>query len=281
MAEYISCNLCGSSETKKLFYNIVRCVKCGLVYQNPRPLETNITEGFRESEIYISEHIDRSKEKVFKWLLKRIDSVAEKGKLLDVGCGKGFFLRMARDIGWDIAGVEISKSMADKVNKEFGDVVIEGKLEDAEFPSCSFDTVTFWDVFDELTDPVTTLMEVKRILKDDGVVFVRVRNAWFHVWVTMFFGKIAELLRLQPTLFHLYSFSPVTITKMLKKAGFRDIKVENSILTTGDPCQQGEMFGILGMDLIKKVMYSFFQIVYFFTGRRFALASSIIAYARK
>ncbi len=281
MAEYISCNLCGSFKTKKLFYNIVRCVKCGLVYQNPRPSETNITEGFRASEIYISEHIDKSKEKVFKWLLKRIDSVAEKGKLLDVGCGKGFFLRMARDIGWDIAGVEISKSMADKINKELGNVVFEGKLEEARFPADSFNVVTFWDVLDELTDPYTVLTEVKRILRDNGVVLIRVRNAWFHVWVTKLFGKIASLLRMQPALFHLYSFSPVTITKMLKKAGFRDIKVENSILTTGDPCQQGRIFGIPGMNLIKKIMYLFFQIVYFFTGRRFALASSIIAYARK
>lgn len=281
MAEYILCNLCGSSETRKLFYNIVRCVKCGLVFQNPRPSDTNISEGYRNGEIYISEHIDKSKEKVFKWLLKRIDSVAEKGKLLDVGCGKGFFLRKARDIDWDIAGVEISKSMADKVNKELGDVVCEGKLEEAELSSGSFNVVTFWDVLDELTDPIATLDEVRRILKDDGMVFIRVRNAWFHVWVTKLLGKIASLLHLEPTFFHLYSFSPKTISKMLKKAGLRDIKVENSILTTGDPCRQGKMFGILGMNLIKKVMYSFFQIVYFFTGKRFALASSIIAYARK
>ncbi|MEK6715540.1 MAG: class I SAM-dependent methyltransferase [Candidatus Omnitrophota bacterium] len=287
--EYIVCNLCGISREKVLFHtkigNIVRCQICGLAYRNPRLVEKEELERYIYGGIVNRlpwEQINASKQKFFEDTLVKINRAMRPGIMLDVGCGDGFFLKLAQVSGWDVYGVEISKLLVEQARKRIGtNKIFEGVLKEGIYPLSFFNIVTFWDVLDHLSNPLATLQEVNRILKENGVILIRMRNALFHVSFSVLFGKITSWLHLKPTVFHLYSFSPRTIRNMLEKAGFREIGVENSILTSGDPYRQGRIFGPLGIEMIKRFMFAMFQVVYYLSGKRCVWSSSIIVYGRK
>lgn len=287
--KYTNCNLCGSNNTKILISrgpsNIVRCKKCGLVYENPRDSEDELLNHFISDEILIQHKKDvwyESKIKIFKKNLKRIEKyLPNKGMLLDIGCGYGTFLKMAKDSSWQVQGVEISESAYKYAKEELGLNIFKGTLKETHFPDDYFDIVTLWDVLDMLSDPLGELLEINRILKPDGLVLFRVRNVTFHLNVYLLFGNIAKKLRIKPTLLHLYGFSAKTAKRMLRKVGFKDVKIISSELTTGDPYSTGEMFSQFGMRVIKKIVFFLSWFVFYLTGGRVVLAPSILVFAKK
>ena len=288
MLEDYNCNLCGSNETKTLIseglFSIVRCVKCGLVYRNPRPTEDIILNHFASDGVIV--HHKKAvwhdaKIKLFKKNLKRIEKYSSKGKLLDVGCGYGTFLTTASDEGWQVQGVEVSKTAHKYATERLGLDIFRKTLKETRFPDNYFDVITLWDVLEQLNNPSDELLEINRILKSGGLLVFRVRNVTFHLNVHLMFDNLARRLKIKPTLFQLYGFSAKTATRMLEKTGFNSIKVINSELTTGDPYKSGEIFTELGMKLIKMITYSVCQLIFYLTGGSLILAPSILVYARK
>ncbi|MFH1783742.1 MAG: class I SAM-dependent methyltransferase [bacterium] len=263
----------------------MKCKKCGLIYENPRDSEDELLKHFISDEIRIRHKKDvwyTAKIKIFKKNLKRIEKyLPNGGMLLDVGCGYGTFLKMARDNGWKVQGVEISQSAYSHAKEELGLNIFKGTLKEAHFPDNCFDIVTLWDVLDLLTDPLGELSQINRILKPGGLVLFRVRNVTFHLNVYRLFGNIARKLNIKPTLFQLYGFSVKTAKRMLWKVGFEDVKIISSELTTGDPYSQGRVFSQFGMRVIKKVVFSLSWLVYYLTGGRLILAPSILVFAKK
>ncbi len=288
MLEYTNCNLCRSNETRILISrdlsNIVQCKKCGLVYKNPRSPEDEILKQFISDEV-ISEHKKivwyEAKIKLFKNNLRRIERYSPKGKLLDVGCGYGTFLKMAQDRGWQTWGVDVSNSAYKYAKEALGLSIFKGTLKEANFGDNYFDVITLWDVLEQLNSPSAELLEINRILKRGGLLVLRVRNVTFHLNVHLLFGGLARKLRIKPTLFHLYAFSAKTAKRMLQKVGFKNIKVINSELTTGDPYSTGKIFTEFGMKLIKQITYSLCQFIFYLTGGSLILASSILVFTKK
>lgn len=286
--EYINCNLCGSSKAKVLIsegpFNIVQCKQCGLVYKNPRLSEEEMLEEFISKSISLQHKrviwYD-SKIELFKKNLERIERYSSKGRMLDVGCGYGTFLKMAKDNGWQVRGVEITNPAYKYVKEKLGLNIFKGTLKKAHFPDEYFDVITLWDLLDQLNDPFAELLEINRILKRDGLVIFRMRNVTFHFITHLMFGKLVEKLKINPPIFLLYGFSRRTVEKMLSKAGFRNIKVVNSELTKGDPYSTGETFTGFGMRLIKKLTLSLCQLIFYLTGGLLVLGPSILVFANK
>ncbi len=284
----VNCNLCGSNETKTLFPHdfsyVVKCKKCGLVYRNPRPVEDELLSHFVSDEVSVRHKKAvwyDAKIKLFEKNLRRIEKLSLKDRLLDVGCGYGTFLKMARDRGWQVSGIELSSSACKYASEMLGLNIFKGTLKEARFQDNYFDVVTLWDVLETLNNPLAVLLEIKRILKSGGLLIFRARNVTFHLNVHLMFGNVARRLKIKPTLFHLYSFSPKTIRKMLEKAGFVDIKVMPSELTEGDPYSTGGVLGSSGITVIKKIVFCLSQFIFYLTGGSLILASSILVFARK
>lgn len=95
------------------------------------------------------------------------------GKILDVGCGLGFFLS-GLDDKFDKYGVEISK-LASIDALHYGKV-FNGTLEDAKFEENFFDVVILYHVIEHLDSPESVLTEIKRILKKDGILLIGTPN---------------------------------------------------------------------------------------------------------
>lgn len=103
-------------------------------------------------------------------------SAAERGRLLDVGCGSGAFVRRMRDLGWEASGIEPDHAAARVAREHYGLDVICGTLEQASLPARQYDVVTLNHVIEHLPDPIATLQECGRVLKRTGRLVVATPN---------------------------------------------------------------------------------------------------------
>jgi len=143
------------------------------------------------------------------------------GKLLDIGCGYGFFLQEMKSRGWNVKGVELSPEGRRYALDKFGIKAFSEALEDIAFAEGSFDVVTFIYVIEHMPDPIGLLSEVRRILKPNGLVLLR----WPHSTPIMkILGPAARKFDVYHTPYHLYDFSPKTIKGMLLKSGFQAVE---------------------------------------------------------
>ena len=234
--ERIPCPLCGSDRCQPLFVHgeeqHARCLECGLIYVNPRLARAEI-EAFYEEEYYqLGERIDyEARVEFFAVVAQRLEHLIRPGRLLDVGCGYGYFLHTCRQRGWQVAGVELG-GVACARAREAGLEVFHGTLSQARYPDQSFDVVTFWNVFDHLAEPLAEAREVRRLLRPGGLVCIRVPNAAFHRRAKALLG----LLRGRDvTTFHLISLTPKTARLLFERAGFTQVRVANSPLSAVNP----------------------------------------------
>jgi SAM-dependent methyltransferase len=140
-----------------------------------------------------------------------------------VGCSTGLFLHgMQRYADWKLTGVEINPYAAERAQKQYNLNIHVGTLEQACFPDKFFDAITLWDVFEHLHDPAGSLIEIRRVLKDDGILVVRVPN--LDSWDAKLFGRNWAGLDAPR---HLYVFSRKMLKKIFEKNGFK-IKVMDS-----------------------------------------------------
>jgi len=190
MPESVTCQICGSTETRLIqdthvslnstAIELVKCVQCGLVYLNPQPVDEEIRQLYSDDyfiQWYSSEEKREFSKKFFHTLFAHNQLMTNgRGRLLDVGCGMGFFLEVAREWSWDVKGVEISPYASEHCREKMGLDVHTGTLESAEYESGEFDVITAFDVLEHLTDLPGFLSSVRRILKKDGRFLVIVPN---------------------------------------------------------------------------------------------------------
>jgi 2-polyprenyl-3-methyl-5-hydroxy-6-metoxy-1,4-benzoquinol methylase len=97
------------------------------------------------------------------------------GNILDVGAGDGKFLSFARGMGFQPFGTTASNTSAIAAKKLYG-IDIEF-CEDLEiFSENSIDIITYWHVFEHLSDPEYHVKKWPKLLKKDGVVVIEVPN---------------------------------------------------------------------------------------------------------
>lgn len=235
--ETVSCNLCGSAETDEyavipdlllarpaVTARLVRCRRCGLVYQNPRPTPAEIGEHYPPEYEPYTDYRAKSRRNL---LLDRavaygigkrrrfVTKYKSGGRLLDVGCAAGTFLVGMQDLGnWEVQGVELTPTVAELARQRYGLDVRTGTLEEAAFADGAFDAVTLWDVLEHVHDPAGTLREIRRILKPGGVLVARVPN--LASWDAALFGNSWAGLDAPR---HLYVFAPATLSRLLRENG--------------------------------------------------------------
>jgi SAM-dependent methyltransferase len=101
----------------------------------------------------------------------------ENGRLLEVGCGSGEYLRRMRACGWDVAGIEPDAEAAQVALDEHGLSVFPGFVEDAPFPEASFDAIACRHVLEHVSAPLPFLQAISRLLKPGGQLIAVTPNA--------------------------------------------------------------------------------------------------------
>ena len=237
--EEIACNVCESDNYVVLYegrdrlhglggpFRLVKCQQCGLIYLNPRPTRGELGRYYPPDYGPYAQDIEQGRgflsSLTYRYgIAKRCRMITKRkkpGRILDVGCGAGHFLNGMKLRGWQTFGIEISGEAAAYAKERFGLEVHVGELEEAEFTAAHFDAVTIWNVLEHLHDPLATLMEVNRLLKDDALLVFSIPN-WASIDARLF-GEFWVGLDMPR---HLYNFPRPALEKLLAKTGFKTVE---------------------------------------------------------
>jgi SAM-dependent methyltransferase len=114
------------------------------------------------------------------------------GRVLDVGCGRGFLLDAFRHRGWDVHGTELDQRSSAHAREVLSIDVRVGRDAASGWPDGHFDAVVMWHVIEHLPEPALALEMARRLLRPGGVLLVAApnfgspearlaRGGWFHL----------------------------------------------------------------------------------------------------
>lgn len=228
------CPLCASTKGIGVFVrpdgrNIYRCQVCGLGSVFPRLTKVEVSALYKDDwshfDAYRSQ--ENSHREYFQKLFNRLSTdVSLSGKkLLDIGCATGILLSVGKARGMEVLGVDISKSAVRFVKRE-GLPAVNGTVETVakRMKLDRFDIVTALEIIEHEYDPIDMVKTVRTILKNSGILVITTPNfdsPWVKLMGTHWVGFS------HPE--HLSFFTPETLTRVLKLAGFRKITVEPDI----------------------------------------------------
>jgi 2-polyprenyl-3-methyl-5-hydroxy-6-metoxy-1,4-benzoquinol methylase len=231
-AHWVNCCVCsqeGEFLFKKEGFKFVRCKNCDLVFVNPQVKEeilTQVYEGTSSLDAWVDVLLsDANKEydKVkYSKRIEKIESLTERGKILDIGCSIGHFLKLAQDRDWEALGIELNTRAIKYATEQLGIKVIPRKLPEADLPDNSFNAVTLWGVLEHVKNPTELLCQIHLLLKDNGILLISCPNVDSLV-VRIMHEKTATFDGRN----HLWYFCQDTLKKLLTKTGFEIINVES------------------------------------------------------
>ncbi|MGA2400200.1 MAG: class I SAM-dependent methyltransferase [Syntrophobacteraceae bacterium] len=181
MSRVSVCNLCLNTGAawycRKDSIDVLGCPRCGLIYAaETREREDLVGHyGGHYFEPYLKTEAIHLKKRFGK-RIEEIKNYAFSGTLLDVGCGAGFFVKLANDSGYAGEGLELSPFAAQYASRQLGLRVFQGKLAEAGFADQSFDIVTLWHIIEHVRDPRTFLGQVNKLLKNNGLLALEIPN---------------------------------------------------------------------------------------------------------
>ncbi len=178
----------------------VRCSECGLVYLNPRPARSELGRiypaeyhayDFSVSRYGLSYRVRRWLEA--RRLLRWCCGLGSEARILDVGCGDGFHLRILRDFGhpaWKLEGVEPDARAAEAARRA-GLQVHESNIEQLGLPASMYDLVLLIATLEHVEDPVALLASMRTLLRPGGKIGIVTDNTAtddFHLFSRRHWG---------------------------------------------------------------------------------------------
>ena len=264
-----------------------RCRKCSILFSTNRS-----TDELSEAIVHHYQHHDPykevavSKKSFFNSAIDYLTShtTTNEKRILDVGCGAGYFLNHASKAGWKPYGVEVVEDAANVCCKKFKkENIFKKKLIEIGLAESFFDAITLWDVLPIVDNPYDELKECYRLLKNGGIIGIRTRNAAFQTMAYRLYNPIKRIALQfgvkEPYAFNKYCFSGKSLYALLSRLGYINIKIGNSPLTSGDP--YNHMRFNFPVKLAKNCIDICSKAVFYVTRGRWLIAPSILIWAQK
>lgn len=217
-------------------FQLCRCPGCGLQFQSPRPTFEQLAEKVY-NETYHSQpespdQLNDATRYQFERQYRTIEELlGHTGKILDVGCGNGTFLRMGQPRGWKVFGCDIVLSPYVRDNKEFP--MWEGRLLEIDFGGARFDAIRFNHVLEHTQNPLAELQRSRTLLNPGGVIYISVPNI---AGISTNLKNLQSRLHLKKrrwrhyaALHHLWFFTPSTLRRLIAHAGLGVLRWETPV----------------------------------------------------
>ena len=206
---------------------VVRCRAYGCFYASPTLVPDSNPYVLETADAYFHAHDPARKRQTSHDLAAFAESVLRrKGRMLEVGCGRGELLEGARARGWAVFGIEMTPEFA-AIAETAGITVERPPVETAELLRAHYDVILFAAILEHLYDPLGVLRRARRALPQGGLIFVDVPN---EASLAMSLGNLymratgrAWAVNLSPTCppFHVVGFTAACLRGALALAGFR------------------------------------------------------------
>lgn len=189
-------------------FQILRCPQCGLGQTVPRPRD--LSRYYRnyhgDRHAFTSRYCARRR----LALVRRVaGSRGANRRLLDIGCGDGTFMLEAKQGGWDVMGTEMNPDLPRR--RELNVVADLSELQS----DATFECVTLWHSLEHLSDPLDTILRLRRLISVNGVLIIAVPDyGGLQAW--LFADKWLHL----DVPRHLFHFNIRALSRLLNSAGF-------------------------------------------------------------
>jgi 2-polyprenyl-3-methyl-5-hydroxy-6-metoxy-1,4-benzoquinol methylase len=216
---------------------LVRCLACLCVFQHPLPPAERLTSFYPDAYWWDAAH--GAPARVQSWLLKMESIYREfvsrghvrflrrcargrpsgEWRLLDIGCGSGTILSLARAAGFDAFGMDVSEAAVAAARRNYGLEVRQGRIGDTVWGGARFDFISMFHVLEHLPDPGTALNYAISLLRPGGSIVVQVPNiesVQAKVFGARWYGLDAPR--------HLINFSPEGLRLIMAQSGLRIVR---------------------------------------------------------
>jgi SAM-dependent methyltransferase len=238
VVEYAECDLCGADDQRLLYskvdyvtgreYHLVEC-RCGMAFVNPMPKTECIPSLYPADYLKDKTDLTQTYDRMMEFL------PPSGGKLLDIGCGRGDFIRRAQEKGWDAQGVDLIEWDTPR------DLTIRiGDFLQMDLPEGAYDAITAWALMEHVRHPSAFFAKAARLLSDRGKFIFVVPN--FHA-PGMRYSCTEDIPR------HLWLFTPRAVTRYMEKF---DLRIQS--IVHDDSIYTAYPFG-----LVRKAFYSLWR----------------------
>jgi len=241
-----SCLVCGAARQRSLFergsYRYARCERCGLASLWPLPEVAAARElyddagyfsgdhgaGYQDYEADAAAHRRNAASRLTA--LERAAGWRGAGtrRVLDVGCATGFFLEVARERGYEIAGVEVSSWARRRAQARLGIEVAQDVASLARTGGAGFDAICIAQVLEHEPAAREMLAEARRLLRPGGVLFIETWDC--ESLVARAFGAHWQQIS-PPSVVHL--FSARSLRQLLASEGLEDVRIRRGLKWVG------------------------------------------------
>jgi SAM-dependent methyltransferase len=241
------CAGCGSEQSTVRYdfgaQQIRRCARCRLLYLHPLPSEDETREVygaayFRNEQFlagdggalfgyadYVAERFNKQPQ--YARIARRVRALlppsGAQPRLLEVGCGFGYFLDVAFEEGFAVSGLEFNPHAVERLRRKYAFPITCGALETAELPPAGVDAAVMFDVIEHLRDPFTALDRLREALVPSGILVLSTVDA--ESWTSRLIGKRLEDFR--RTREHLFFFGRDTLRAALDRHGFEVLAIRS------------------------------------------------------
>lgn len=229
----MKCKICRSDKIKFYKtvnqYNLLKCKNCKVIFLENHD-ELTKSQNFYDKEyfenyLYESETNFEQIKVTAKYYLNFIQNKFGLIKsFLDVGAGFGLFVKAFRELGLDAEGIEISIYSSKIAKEKFGIELFNDEF--TNFHSTKkFDLICFYHSFEHIPDPNSYISKASELLNESGILWLSLPNV---MSLDRFIKKDNWNGWSLP--YHLFHYSPRSIKDLIRKYGFKKIKIQKSFL---------------------------------------------------
>jgi len=221
-------------------FRVYDCAGCSVVYLWPQLTDAQVREMFTRlytegagSVAELKSYYDFTFEdspgnplvELYEGWLDEIERHRSPGRILDIGCGTGLFLAVARRRGWEPYGVDDCSEATAHARDHFGLDVWDGEFSEFVSNGKTFDAITLWDTIEHARTPVDLLKTSRAVLAPGGVIGISTPNqrsvldvvagAMYRLSGSRIVAPLEKFYIEQ----HFLYFTPKTLRDSLRRAG--------------------------------------------------------------
>lgn len=224
------CKLCLSKNVSYKYkieiYNLYICKTCYVLFINPLPKKRDLINFNKDkyNSLDTKRAYFKKKFELFRRAIRVVETIKKyksNGKILDVGCSYGFYMKIFKESNYDVEGVELEKRAVDYIKKNFFLKVYKGDINQINLKNNNYDIITMIDIIEHFPNPPSLLKRLRKLLKKNGLLVIQTPN--FHSIMSKI-TKNRWFWLLIPQ--HLFIFTKKSLTKLLILNNFKILVIK-------------------------------------------------------